>query len=233
MKVKKILIVLLMILTLITASIFSFYIYINTAESETIGTDDTGSVIKTTYSHHDNSKVKIAIISGMHPRETLSLEVLPEVAKVYAAFNDVEIINYRVNVTANPENFIVGRSNGEYLVYNYIVKDIAESDIDCVIIGHDHEPGYGEGFYVATPTMDTKSLAIGEVVANNNPSFKHYTRSTNKKTKSSSIKIVDEPIVKTGVPVLVYEIPEWENKFTAFSESYDLLDICLKYYSQT
>ena len=41
---------------------------------------------------------------------------------------------------------------------------MAKSDPDLVIIGHDHEPGYGEGYYIATPTMDNASVDLAEEV---------------------------------------------------------------------
>ncbi len=165
----------------------------------------------------------------MHPREKLSSEVLPWVVKIYAALHNVEIVNYQITVTDNPENFYISRSNGEKLVHEYVVSDIAKSDFDLVIIGHDHEPNYGEGFYIATPSMDTKSVTLAENVINELSDFNYYKRNSSQTPMSSSIRTVDDPIVATGTPLFVYEIPEWLGFFEAFIKSYELIDISSKY----
>jgi len=225
MKKRHILIGTVIILLVLIASL---YLYLNIYESETIGSNDMGYVTKDTYSFHGNSDKKIAIISGMHPRETLSASVLPEVAKFYALFNDVEIVNYRITVLDNPENFTIGRKNGETLVHDFIVNDVGKEDFSLVIIGHDHEKGYGEGFYIATPSMDSKSLNLAEKVMGDLPDFRHYKRDMTTSPKSTSIKRVNNPIVATGTPIFVYEIPEWINVFEVFLKSYDLISASFK-----
>lgn len=210
------------IVMIILAMIAGLYLFVNMHHSETIGSNSIGYVTKDTYSSYGHSDHKIAIVSGMHPRETLSATVLPEVAKFYALFNNVEIVNYKVTVLDSPEDFTIGRKNGETLVHDFIVNDVAKEDFGLVIIGHDHEKGYGEGFYIATPSMDAKSLDLAEKVMKDLPGFNHYKRDTNSSAKSTSIARVDDPIVATGTPLFVYEIPEWLGSQEAFSKSYDL-----------
>ena len=220
-KIKSILIIILII-------VIGVYLFIDSHKTLEVGSESIGYVVKDTYSHYQNPSSKIAIVSGMHPRETLSSQVLPLVIKVYAALNNVEIVNYQVVVLDNPENFVMGRTNGEKLVHDYIVKDVAESNFDLVIIGHDHEKGYGEGFYIATPSMDSKSVTLAEKVMNELPDFKYYKRNASLAPKSSSIRRVDNPIVATGTPLFVYEIPEWEGFFEAFIRSYSLIDVSFR-----
>lgn len=216
----------IIILALIIFS--SLFIFIEFHESETIGSESTGYVVKNTYSHYPNPNSKIAIVSGMHPRETLSTSILPYVVKIYAALNNVEIINYQITVLDSPEDFYRGRGNGEQLVHDYVVKDISKSNIDLVIIGHDHEPGYGEGFYIATPSMDDKSVKLATDVMSDLSDFNYYKREVNQTPKSSSIIKVDNPIVATGTPLFVYEIPEWIGFHEVFIKSYSLIDSSLK-----
>jgi len=160
----------------------------------------------------------------MHPRETLSTEVLPNVIKIYAALNNVEIVNYQINVLDNPENFVIGRYNGEKLVHDYVVENIAKSNFDLVIIAHDHEKGYGDGFYIATPSMDSKSVTLANKVMKDIPNFNYYKRNVSKPIMSSSIIMVNNPIVATGTPLFVYEIPEWLEFFEVCEESFRLLE---------
>ena len=104
-----------------------------------------------------------------------------------------------------------------------MVDEVAKSDPDLVIIGHDHEPTYGEGYYIATPTMDNESVDLAGNVTND-IGFKHYKRNKTLPTQSTSILNVDNPIVDTGTMVFVYEIPETDTKIVSFWQSYRLLE---------
>lgn len=201
-----------------------FFILLNSGEKYTLGTNSVGYVTKNVYNHYGSTGPKIAVITGMHPREGLSTAVVPEVIKLYALTHNVEIVNYQVTVTDNPEVFSTSRFNGESLVAKYAIPDIKKSDYSLVIICHDHERGYGEGYYIATPSMDSKSTVLAEAVHNLLPDFNYYQRDTSKRTQSSSIKRVDNPITSSGTPVFVYEMPEWYGYIDSFIMSNNLID---------
>jgi hypothetical protein len=222
-KFKKIIIILFVFL-LIGLGV---YFFVNYHEVSNIGSNTLGYVEKDVYSHYPKPSVKIAVVSGMHPRENLSKEVLPNVVKNFSSNNNVEIVNYKVVVLDNPDNFVLSRANGEKLVHDFVIPDIKASDFDLVIIGHDHEKGYGDGFYIATPSMDSKSVDLAEKVIKKIPVFNYYKRSTEKAPESTSITNVDNPIVKTGTPLFVYEIPEWLSSEEAYLKSYDLVEASL------
>jgi hypothetical protein len=215
----KILLLLLIIILIISG----IYLFANISESEVIGSNDIGYITKSTYSHYGDTDNEIAIVTGMHPREKLSSSVLPSVLKVYALFNNVKIVNYHVTVSSNAEDFTISRNNGETLVNEFVVNDISKENFDFVIIGHDHEEGYGDGFYIATPSMDSKSISLAENVMKSLTDFNYYKRDITVEAKSSSIKKVDDPIVATGTPLFVYEIPEWLGFIEAFINSYKLI----------
>ena len=88
--------------------------------------------------------------------------------------------------------------------------------------------GYGEGFYIATPSMDSKSVNLAEKVMKDLSGFNYYKRNATSSAESTSITRVDNPIVATGTPVFVYEIPEWLTYDEAFSKSYDLIKYSFK-----
>jgi hypothetical protein len=197
--------------------------------NETIGVDSKGMINKVSYSYSDDSHGEIAIITGMHPRETLAKDVVPGVIKEYAKIHHVNIVNYQINVTAYPENFYTGRNNGEYLVAEYVIPDIARSNYSLVIIVHDHEKDYGDdGFYYVTPSMDKKSIDLAENVHKILPDFKYYQRDVTKKAESNSIEVVDDPLVATGTPLFVYEMPEWAGHDEVFSRTNTFLDYIFK-----
>ncbi|WP_295622586.1 hypothetical protein [uncultured Methanobrevibacter sp.] len=210
-------------LIIILAAILAFFVF-SEGSSELVGENSLGTVTKVNYTHTDNPRIKIAVVSGMHSREKLHLFVLPLACRFFAVTHgDAEVINYRIKVTDSPEDFNKGRANGESLVHDYVVNEVAKSDPDLVIIGHDHEPTYGEGYYIATPTMDNASVELAEVVTNE-IGFNHYKRNKTLPTKSTSILNVDNPIVQTGTRVFVYEIPEVDTRSEAFVQSYRLLE---------
>lgn len=205
---------------------------LNTASSIkhfTLGSDNKGFVTKTIYDHSGSSTKKIAIVTGMHPREISAKMVVPEVITDYAKSHKVEVVSYQVTVTANPDIFVTGRHNGESLVAKYVIPDIKKSNYELVIICHNHEKGYGnDSYYIATPTMDSQSITLAESVHNLLPDFNYYQRDADSKAQSSSITTVDDPIVATGTPVFVYEIPEWLDNSNVYSNSNKLIDACFK-----
>jgi hypothetical protein len=216
---------LLLLLLIVAAGLFLLY---NSSEHSIIGSNSNGYVTKEVYSHYGSDGTKIAVVTGMHPREDLSKSTVPSAIKFYALTHNVEIVNYHVTVTNNPEDFTESRNNGEGLVAQYVIPDIKKSDYGVVIICHDHERGYGDGYYIATPTMDAKSVALAEAVSSLLPSFNYYKRNTEKKAQSSSITRIDNPIVESGTPVFVYEMPEWNGNIEAFLNSYRLIDSSFK-----
>jgi hypothetical protein len=178
-------------------------------------------------SNDTSNKKTIAVITGMHPREKLSIRTVSDVVNQYSLSSNQAIVHYLVNVTDNPENYVNGRSNGEGLVSQYIIPDIKKSDIDVVIICHDHAPGYGKGYYVATPKMDSPSVSMGELIEKNLPEFTYYRSSSNSEHGSSTLT-VSNPLASAGFRTLVYEIPEWASYSQAYQENKKLITTCFQ-----
>lgn len=177
-------------------------------------------------SGNESAPVAIALITGIHPRETLSIEPEIEAAKQYGN-DDVKIIHYKVTVTDNPEDYDIGRENGESLVHDYVNPHVTSSDADAVIISHSHIPTYGKGFYLATPEMDDASVSIAESISQSSD-FNYYPVTGNETYKSTSAVLVSKPIAQAGYPTFVYEIPEdiWES--TATDKTKELFDLIVK-----
>lgn len=193
-------------------------------ENQIMGSDNRGNVTKEIYNPQLTSKFKLAVITGIHPREKVSKNVSSDVIKNYAQSKKIKIVHYKIAVNANLDYVRLGRKNGEELAVDYIIPDISKSDYDLVIICHDHKKGYGDGFYVAIPTMDAKSLTLAEEFRKISPEYKYYQRDPEKKAKSKSILRVDKPIAESGTPVFVYEIPEWSGYQEAYDMTYKLID---------
>jgi hypothetical protein len=110
---KKLIVIALcaIIITVIAASL-------NTASSTkhtTLGSDSRGDVIKDVYTPNNTlssklanitgtssqKKVKVAVVTGIHPRETLSINASNAVVKDYAKSHNVEIVHYTIIVHEN------------------------------------------------------------------------------------------------------------------------------------
>ncbi|MDO5836990.1 MAG: hypothetical protein Q4P17_10815 [Methanobacterium sp.] len=216
------------VILVIILGFLAIFLFANSSQHSILGSDQKGYVTKEVYSHYGNPSAKIVVITGMHPRENLSTNLVPHVVKLFALLNNVEMVDYHVTVTDQANDFYVGRSNGQDLVEKYALPDIKKSDYQLVIIAHDHEPGYGDGYYIATPTHDTESVTLGEAVHQLLPFFNYYPGSTRALEKSSSISQIDRPLTNAGFPVFVYEIPEWDNQLQAGLMTYQLFSATFK-----
>lgn len=220
MNLNNILVILVLILVVFLGGCFLFI----SGDDTNLGSNHTGYVVKHVYNHY-NSDITIAIITGMHPRETLA--VGPEMlsAQLFAFFNKVKVVNYEVVVEEDADKYKESRHNGEALVVNYIMPDIYKSDTDLIIISHSHIPSYGKGFYVATPAMDSASTYFGENIVKSKIGFRYYPNKGNSKYKSSSAALISKPLANAGYPLLVYEIPENITAIDSFTKTYDLMTV--------
>ena len=192
---------------------------------ETLADTDIGSV-EVGICGNENATKCIALITGMHPREPLSIGPEIEAAKQFGG-DDVKIIHYKVTVTRDAKDYNLGRANGESLVHDYVNPHVTSSDADAVVISHSHIPEYGEGFYVATPQMDDASVRIAKNI-NQSGDFNYYPVTGNETYKSSSAVLVSKPIAQAGYPTLVYEVPENVFEFIITFKTKDLFNIIAK-----
>lgn len=192
---------------------------------ETLADTDIGSV-EVGICGNENATKCIALITGMHPREPLSIGPEIEAVKQFGG-DDVKIIHYKVTVTRDAQDYNLGRANGESLVHDYVNPHVTSSDADAVVISHSHIPEYGEGFYVATPQMDDASVRIAKNI-NQSGDFNYYPVTGNETYKSSSAVLVSKPIAQAGYPTLVYEVPENVFEFIITFKTKDLFNIIAK-----
>ena len=214
-----------MIALLLAVGAFVFYEFsphYNNITYDTIGNTSIGTVEKGISGNVSANKT-IALITGIHPREKLSIEPEIEAAKEFGN-NDVKIIHYKVTVTDHPDDYDTGRANGESLVHDFVNPDVTSSDADAVIISHSHNADYGEGFYVATPEMDNASVEMAEKISKTSD-FNYYPVTGNESYKSTSAVLVSKPIAHEGHPTFVYEIPEDISDRTATDKTKELFEI--------
>ena len=217
--------IIIMIALLLAVGAFVFYEFsphYNNITYDTIGNTSIGTVEKGISGNVSANKTT-ALITGIHPREKLSIEPEIEAAKEFGN-NDVKIIHYKVTVTDHPDDYDTGRANGESLVHDFVNPDVTSSDADAVIISHSHNADYGEGFYVATPEMDNASVEMAEKISKTSD-FNYYPVTGNESYKSTSAVLVSKPIAHEGYPTFVYEIPEDISDRTATDKTKELFEM--------
>lgn len=192
-----------------------------------LGSDYRGYVTKDmqTNSLLGGESKTIAIVTGMHPREKLSKSVASDIVKNNHPYSNLEIVHYEITVTDNPDNYKIGRNNGEGLAADYILPDILKSNADLVIICHDHKPGYGKGFYIATPEMDEKSVKLAQSVNQTLLDFNYFRADSTNERSTSAIKF-SKPLAVAGYKTFVYEIPEWKSNSEAYNMTSKLIKAC-------
>ena len=207
--------IIIILLFLIFGAIFvsGSGLFIPDANYATIADTNIGTVEVGIYGN-PNATNCIALITGIHPRETLAIDPEINAAKQFAGDN-VKIIHYKVTVTQDAQDYNQGRANGESLVHDYVNPNVTASDADAVVISHSHIPEYGEGFYVATPAMDDASVRIAQNIEDSSD-FNYYPVTGGETYKSTSAVLVSKPIANAGYPTFVYEVPEdvWEFMIT-------------------
>ncbi|MGC9516676.1 MAG: hypothetical protein ACP5C3_03140 [Methanomicrobiales archaeon] len=210
---------LIIVPSLLFASIYSNNLDYK-SDLEIIGSEEIGVVTKEVYSpinSFSHEKKTIALVTGIHPRENLSISVVDNLVENIHLEPDQELVHYSIDVRSNPTNYRIGRSNGEDLAARYVLPDILKSDYDLIIVLHDHAPGYGEGFYIATPKMDESSVKLAENVNQSIYQFRYYKSSNNSESSSSNI-LFTKPLASNGYKTFVYEIPH----LTSYGEAYNM-----------
>jgi hypothetical protein len=225
LKRKAIIIIIVICLAAVLAGILLTQNNYEVHSEGIIGKSEVGNVEKLIYGNA-SADTTIALITGMHPRETLAIEPEIQAAKEFSG-NDVKIIHYKVTVTDSPDDYEVGRENGESLVHDFVNHDVTSSDADFVVISHSHEADYGEGFYLATPEMDSASVGIAQKISDSSD-FNYYPVTGNETYKSTSAVLVSKPIASAGYPTFVYEIPENIMEFQSTSKTKELFDLLIK-----
>ena len=226
---RKTKIILIAVVLIILAGLIFFQPHYETQVTDSVlGNTTNGTVEKFIYGDANAGKT-IALITGIHPREPLSIDPEIKAAKEYVKdHGDVKIIHYQTNVTKNPQDYNEGRANGEKLIHDFVNPDVSKSDADAVIISHSHIDSYGQGFYLATPEMDNASVDISKKISENS-NFNYYPVTGNETYKSTSAVLVSKPIAQSGHPTFVYEIPENITEQDSTDKTKELFDLMVKY----
>ena len=167
-----------------------------------IGKNSIGTVTREGPYGNENSSVKVAYILGQHPRESNAHDVIYN-----NLLNTLDSLNYsyyvyRINVSAENEDFEESRMNGQLLAQEFVVDDILKKKYDLAIDIHASNGGYVQDPYIFAP-VSTDSVAYGSAinVTKALPYVIYYEPASYSSPQYSTI-----PIDNGGVPAIVFEM---------------------------
>jgi len=161
-----------------------------------------------------SSKVKIAYIIGIHPREYKPHKVLYKqlLVKSKAGKLKYKYVIYKITVTKNPYNFFAGRMNGQKLAQKYVLPHAKKAKYNLVIDIHSNAGryvGYKKKYFVFTPLNKYKSKKITKKLIRSISGLSYYYPDLH-----SSLRYCTTPLVKSGTKTIIYETYMYENQST-------------------
>jgi predicted deacylase len=109
---------------------------------------------------------------------------------------------YRINVTAESDDFEESRMNGQLLAQDYVVSDVIKNDYDLAIDIHSSNGGYVQDPYIFAPRLnDTVAYDAANNVTKALTYVIYYEPASYSSPQYSTI-----PIDDGGVPAIVFEM---------------------------
>jgi len=109
---------------------------------------------------------------------------------------------YRINVTAESDDFEESRMNGQLLAQDYVVKDVLKNGYDLVIDIHASNGGYVQDPYIFAPVSnDTVAYEAANNVTQAINYVIYYEPASYSSPQYSTI-----PIEEGGIPAIVFEM---------------------------
>ncbi|MCL2115406.1 MAG: adhesin [Methanobrevibacter sp.] len=185
-------------------------INLNSFNNIYLGSNDKGSVEFIGPIGNKNSDVKIAYIIGVHPLEfNVHNNLYDSLIAKSDALNYCYYI-YKINVTNNPDNYDIGRMNGQLLANEFVVPDANSKGYDLVVDVHSNQGtkggSYKETNFIFAPLNDSTSKDFAEeIIAKIPPLLYYYPES------QTSPNYVTIPIMKSGTPTIIYETYMYES----------------------
>ena len=207
-KNKTILLIIGLIFLFLATATVSFNLYQsqttindNSTNIQVLGSTSYGKVVKEGPFGNTNSKVKIAYIIGVHPLESDAHQAMVESVKSHNNSLKYCYYIYKVNVTENAEDYNIGRMNGQLLANKLVVPDIENQNFQLAIDVHSNVGNWAKTRFLFSPVSSSKAESLGMNITSKLPWLSYYIP-----PNPTSTVYVTEPLIKAGVPAIVYEI---------------------------
>jgi len=176
-----------------------------TNNSVVIGKTDYGVVVREGPYGNSSSSNKVVFIVGVHPLESQAHNGMVEAIKTLNNSLRKCYYIYRVKVTKNASDYEKGRLNGELLANQFVVPDIKGMSPKLVIDVHSNKGSYAVKRFLFIPYNSTKANRIANMIKNRTNWLTIYTPPS-----SSSAAYVTIPLLKAGIPSIIYETYTYE-----------------------
>ena len=169
---------------------------------KTIGKNSIGTVTLEGPYGNANSSVKVAYILGQHPRESNAHDAIYDSLLNNSDYLNYSYYVYRINVTAESDDFEESRRYGQLLAQDYVVKDVLKNGYDLVIDIHASNGGYVQDPYIFAPVSnDTVAYEAANNVTQAINYVIYYEPASYSSPQYSTI-----PIEEGGIPAIVFEM---------------------------
>ena len=184
-----------------------------------LGENELGSVhLHGEYGNND-SKIKIAYNIGMHPLESKSHRALFEVLRAKSSELQYKYYVYNIEVKKLDDK-TEGRMDGQLLAKEFVAPHIISGHYQFFVDIHSNKGLVGPGKYEKTnfifaPGFDEESESFMKELLNKIPELDYYAPEYR-----TSPEYITIPVVRSGVPTIVYETFSYEE----MTKTYDLAE---------
>ncbi|BDZ68386.1 hypothetical protein [Methanobacterium ferruginis] len=167
-----------------------------------------------------SSNVTIAYIAGVHPRESAAHQAIIESIRESDASLEKQYYLYIINAPLYEDNYPQERMNGQLLANKYVVPDIINNSYQLAVDVHSSNGSYSSNRFVFTPIQENKSMSIARELKNKISWLKYYYP-----PDPSSTEYVTIPLIKAGVPSIVYETYKYDSNTTTREHAKEFIEV--------
>lgn len=186
-----------------------------------LGNKSYGYAEKVVYGNQ-NSNETIAIIIGVHPRESGFHNATAAALKDKSRSLSNKYVLYRIHVTKKPLHFTIGRTNGQLIANKIVVPDIIKTKPQLVVDIHEDlgdEVGYRYSRFIYSVSKDNVTQNYVNNIIQKIPYLKRYSPG------GSSPLYVTKPISKEGIRAIVYETYKYDTYERKYSDAAKFIDV--------
>lgn len=179
-----------------------------------------GKVVKFGPYGNKNSTIKIAYLIGVHPAEQGAHKAIYNT--ILKNQGNLKYCYYIYKVEVNNSNdYNKNRYYGQLLAYKYAVGDIEKNKFNMVVDVHSNQGKYEEKTFVFTAIPNNKSLLVAHFLVKNLPVLSYYLPP--RSNEPTSAPYISEPLIKNGIPIIVYETYRYEAFNTTEKKAHDFI----------
>jgi len=188
--------------------------------STILGKTNDSTVVKEGPYGNTSSNITIAYIVGVHPRESGAHQAMVESIRENDDSLEKAYYLYIISAPLYQNNYPQERLNGQKLANEYVVPDIINNSYQLAVDVHSSNGSYPVTRFVFVPTTDNKSLSIARELANNISWMSYYYPSD-----PSSTEYVTIPLIKAGIPSIVYETYKYDSNTTTRDHAREFIKV--------